>query len=334
MLPNLSSAELRFAVDSVVQASRLIRHIRTDLNPQQLSKDDLSPVTVADFAAQALVAKMLEEHLPGATLVGEEDAELLKTEDGREVSEAVVSALRGIWDSVTFEQVCDCIDRGAAEPTGRFWTLDPVDGTKGFIRGGQYAVALALIENGDVKIGVLGCPNLGASFEVEGSPEGLILVAVKGEGTWSAPLDTPDALTRIHVSGQSAIQDARLLRSVESGHTNVGQMGELVTHMGVIAEPVCLDSQAKYALLASGHGDVLFRLLSLSKPDYREKIWDQAAGAIVVCEAGGRITDLEGKPLDFAQGRTLAKNRGICATNGLLHETAIDALRTLAGDAG
>ena len=168
---------------------------------------------------------------------------------------------------------------------------------------------------------------------MEGSPEGLIVVAEKGEGTWFAPLDSPDALTQIHVSDRSAIQDARLLRSVESGHTNVGQMGELVNSMGVTAEPVCLDSQAKYALLASGHGDVLFRLLSSSKPDYREKIWDQAAGAIVVTEAGGRITDLAGKSLDFSKGRTLADNRGICATNGLLHETAVDALRTLEADA-
>ncbi|MCH7910716.1 MAG: 3'(2'),5'-bisphosphate nucleotidase, partial [Candidatus Hydrogenedentes bacterium] len=118
-----------------MQASRLIRHIRLNSNPRQLSKDDLSPVTVADFAAQALVAKMLEEHLPGTTLVGEEDAGLLKTRDGREVSEAVVRALRAVWDAVTFEQACDCIDRGAAEPTDRFWTLDPVDGTKGFLRG-------------------------------------------------------------------------------------------------------------------------------------------------------------------------------------------------------
>ena len=84
-----------------------------------------------------------------------------------------------------------------------------------------------------------------------------------------------------------------------------------------------MDSQAKYAVLAAGDGDVLLRLISPSRPDYREKIWDQAAGSIVIEEAGGRITDLDGKPLDFSHGRTLAKNRGILATNGHLHDAVL-----------
>ena len=90
-----------------------------------------------------------------------------------------------------------------------------------------------------------------------------------------------------------------------------------------------MDSQAKYAVLAAGEGDVLLRLLSPSRPDSREKIWDQAAGSIVIEEAGGRITDLEGKPLDFSHGRTLAKNRGIIATNGHLHGVILQTLKEL-----
>ena len=90
-----------------------------------------------------------------------------------------------------------------------------------------------------------------------------------------------------------------------------------------------MDSQAKYAVLAAGEGDVLLRLISPSRPDYREKIWDQAAGSIVVTEAGGRITDLDGRSLDFSHGRTLAKNRGILATNGRLHDAILDGLRQI-----
>jgi 3'(2'), 5'-bisphosphate nucleotidase len=81
--------------------------------------------------------------------------------------------------------------------------------------------------------------------------------------------------------------------------------------------------------LAAGGGDVLLRLISPSRPDYREKIWDQAAGSIVVTEAGGRITDLDGRSLDFSQGRTLARNRGIIATNGHLHEAILAGLREI-----
>jgi 3'(2'), 5'-bisphosphate nucleotidase len=90
-----------------------------------------------------------------------------------------------------------------------------------------------------------------------------------------------------------------------------------------------MDSQAKYAVLAAGEGDVMLRLLSPSRPDYREKIWDQAAGSIVIEEAGGRITDLDGKSLDFSHGRTLAKNRGIVASNGHLHEAVLQVLREI-----
>ena len=122
---------------------------------------------------------------------------------------------------------------------------------------------------------------------------------------------------------------ARLLRSVEKSHTDTDGIGELATELGIMAEPVPMDSQAKYAVLAAGGGEILLRLLSPSRPDYREKIWDQAAGSIVIEEAGGRVSDLDGKDLDFSQGRTLAGNRGVLATNGLLHDKVLNGLRAI-----
>jgi 3'(2'), 5'-bisphosphate nucleotidase len=90
-----------------------------------------------------------------------------------------------------------------------------------------------------------------------------------------------------------------------------------------------MDSQAKYAVLASGHGELYLRLLSPKRPDYREKIWDQAAGSLLVEEAGGTVTDLHGKSLDFAAGKTLANNRGILASNQHLHLQSVNALRAI-----
>jgi 3'(2'), 5'-bisphosphate nucleotidase len=57
---------------------------------------------------------------------------------------------------VTAEQVCNWIDHNRVDPGRCFWTLDPIDGTKGFLRGEQYVVALALVVDGQVQIGVLG----------------------------------------------------------------------------------------------------------------------------------------------------------------------------------
>jgi 3'(2'), 5'-bisphosphate nucleotidase len=173
-------------------------------------------------------------------------------------------------------------------------------------------------------LGVLGCPNL--TLDRTTPDAGALVIAAAGQGTWAGPLAGGD-LRRLSASRRADPKQARVLRSVESGHTNVDQMGDVVAALGSTAEPVLMDSQAKYAVLAAGEGDLLFRLLSKDKPDYREKIWDQAAGALIIEEAGGRITDLDGKPLDFTQGRTLAHNRGIVASNGALHAAALEALR-------
>ncbi|MFW6032399.1 MAG: inositol monophosphatase family protein [Phycisphaeraceae bacterium] len=67
-----------------------------------------------------------------------------------------------------------------------------------------------------------------------------------------------------------------------------------------------------------------------TRADYREKIWDHAAGAIVVEEAGGKVTDIEGKPLDFSRGRKLENNRGVIATNGPIHDAVLEAVGAVA----
>jgi 3'(2'), 5'-bisphosphate nucleotidase len=208
--------------------------------------------------------------------------------------------------------------------------LDPIDGTKGFLRGDQYAVALALIVDGVVQVGVLGCPNLAAGYRPDVGGVGSLVVAVRGEGTWVSDLDVEEQnFIRVHVSDRSDPSQARLLRSYESGHTNVSQIDTFAEALGVSAEPVRMDSQAKYAVLATGHGELYLRLLSPKRPDYREKIWDQAAGSLLVEESGGMVTDLDGKPLDFSAGKTLANNRGILASNQHLHLQSVNSLHAI-----
>jgi len=337
---NTSQAEIHFALDVVRRACALAQQVQAEMTVQGVDKADMSPVTVADYAIQALVGHALAEAFPGVALVGEESAAALRTEEGAEMRATILRFVERFVDGATEDDLCDWIDYGTAEPGDRFWTLDPVDGTKGYLRGEQYAVALALIEQGQVVLGVLGCPNLGEDCCPDSSGDGCLLVAQRGEGAWLSSLavggDNPlehstDAgqFRKLAVSAQGDPAQARLLRSVESGHTNIGEIDEIATHLGVQAAPVCLDSQAKYAVLAAGGGEMLFRLLSPKKPDYKERIWDQAAGSIILEEAGGRITDLRGKPLDFGQGRGLEKNTGVFATNGHLHEAGLEAIRAV-----
>ena len=96
--------------------------------------------------------------------------------------------------------ILEAIDYGARECdfTQRYWTLDPVDGTKGFLRHDQYVVALALIEHGRPVLGVLGCPNLPCDLRSPEQGKGCLLTAVKG-----LPFQIIDGL--IHI-GATAIK--------------------------------------------------------------------------------------------------------------------------------
>ena len=320
--------ELVFALEAVRTAAGVARLVRDRLDVKGIEKSDRSPVTVADYACQALIAKGLQETFPDAVLVAEENAQDLRDGSNGETLDLVTRFVAEIEAMATPDSVCDWIDFGNGDPGERFWTLDPIDGTKGYLRSEQYAVALALIEGGRVTLGVLACPALGEDCRLGADRNGVLVAAVAGQGTWRVPLKGGD-FREVQVSSCAEMEPARMLRSVEAGHTNVGQIGQLSELLGLQAEPVCLDSQAKYAILSSGGGELLLRLLSASKPDYKEKIWDQAAGSIVLEEAGGRITDLAGRRLDFAQGRTLKLNRGVCASNGILHDALLEAIGKL-----
>jgi HAL2 family 3'(2'),5'-bisphosphate nucleotidase len=215
------------------------------------------------------------------------------------------------------------------DSAARFWTLDPIDGTKGFMRGDQYATALALVVKGQVQVGALACPNLEDGYRPDLEGVGSLVVAARGQGTWVASLAAPERYERLRVSVRSQPNEARILRSFEAGHTNIDKIGEFAQVLGVQAPPIRMDSQAKYAVLAAGKGDILLRLLSPGQPDYKEKIWDQAAGSLVLEEAGGSITDLMGQRLDLTTGRSLQNNRGILASNGRYHPLALQALSAI-----
>jgi 3'(2'), 5'-bisphosphate nucleotidase len=324
---DLYRPEVDFALNAVRRAALLVKRVQAELVSPALTKDDRSPVTVADFASQALVGCLLEEAFPQDALVGEEDSAALRASPGdlERVTHFVSREVAG----ANAEQVCAWIDRGGAAPAGRFWTLDPIDGTKGFLRGDQYAVALALVVDGQVLVGALGCPNLRDARTPDLDGPGSLVIAARGQGAWVADLQSPRSFELLHVSDCASPEAARLLRSFEAGHTNVEKVDGLASALGTHAEPLRMDSQAKYAVLAAGGGELMVRLLSPSRLDYREKIWDQAAGSLVLEEAGGKITDLDGKPLDFTTGRTLEHNRGLLASNGRLHAAALAALQRL-----
>jgi len=323
--------ELQVAVGAVVQAARLCEAVRAAQGGTgTITKADYSPVTVADFGSQALVIDALRRALPSVSIVAEEDAEALLAD--RPLAERVLAFVRAEASGLSLEGMLSAIGAGdgAGGRVGRFWTLDPIDGTKGFIRGDHYAVALARVDGGTVTLGVLGCPSLVRPACVTAAAPGWIFYGERCGGVWCRPLAGGVPPQAVQVSQRMSLREAVFCESVEKGHTAQGAAARICALLGVAAAPLRMDSQCKYAAVASGMADVYLRLPT--QAGYEEKIWDHAAGALLVEQAGGRVTDVMGADLDFSQGRTLRMNKGVLATNGHLHAAVLGAIAAVLGE--
>ncbi|KAI9135286.1 3'(2'),5'-bisphosphate nucleotidase [Acaryochloris sp. CCMEE 5410] len=314
-------SERNIAIQAVQAAAQLCEQVRREIVPEAIEKKDKSPVTVADFGAQALICRALSTAFPQDPVVGEEDAADLRTPEMAERLAQVTQYVQAIVPDATSDQVTGWIDHGNGQVGSRYWTLDPIDGTKGFLRGDQYAIALALIENGEIKVGVLGCPAL--SF-TEGQT-GLMGVAVRGAGATLSPL-AGGAPQSIKVVSADQSDHLRFVESVESGHGDQSRQAAVAKAAGITQDSLRMDSQAKYMAVAAGEAALYLRLPSPKTPDYREKIWDHAAGVILVEEAGGRVTDIAGRSLDFSIGAKLVNNQGVVVSNGSIHDPVLAAL--------
>ena len=334
-LPSPYAAERRFAVEAVASAARLTKAVRDDFDPQaeSVSKADSSPVTVADLGAQALVRMAMAEALPEDGMLGEEDFGQLA--ESPELAQAVLAHVRAQRPEVTLDDLREALDScdDPAGPDRRWWTLDPVDGTKGFLRNEQYAIALALVEDGEVKVAAMGCPNLPYRGEpghpsVDG-PVGVLFVAERGRGTRMMPLfeATADrAGEPVRAAAPTTTAPARSAEWVEAAHSDQSEAARIGAALGITAEPVRLDSQTKYAMVARGDASIYLRV---PRGDYRENIWDHAAGMLVVEEAGGRVSDVEGKPFDITTGQRMTKNRGAVVTAASIHDEVVAAVRSV-----
>ncbi|KAI8873281.1 3(2),5-bisphosphate nucleotidase HAL2 [Ramicandelaber brevisporus] len=344
--------ERAVAIDAVLRASKLCRKV-LDARKQSatdgihaLIKPDDSPVTIADYGAQAVVNTLLKRAFPDDLMVGEEDADDLRQPNNAHLKDSISTLVREALNDgeITTDEILDNIDRGNYEggPKGRHWTLDPVDGTKGFLRGGQFAVCLALIEDGQVQLGVIGCPNLSASLAEPTKDVGCLAITVRGQGAFQRTFDDPTEIpiharktaVTSHVEETTStgdkvtraiLGDALFCESVESGHSSHSDAAQIAAQLGITREPVRMDSQCKYACLARGDADIYLRLPV--KPGYKEKIWDHAAGALLMHEAGGIVTTITGQPLDFGFGKTLPTDRGIIASSSPeIHEHVLKAV--------
>ncbi|MDZ4756007.1 MAG: inositol monophosphatase family protein [Phycisphaerae bacterium] len=316
------------AVMLAMRATEFVRESqRQGLRSGAITKDDASPVTVADFASQAVVVTALRRALPAdepLVLLGEESDTMLRDPAQAAILAAVVTAARAADPSMDEAAVLEALSVPDADPSHEScWTLDPVDGTKGFLRGGQYAICLAWIEAGEPTVGVMACPQLSLERDDPTVPSttGLIAMAMRGDGaSWSAaPARANERLTTPRwIDGRPV----RLALSFEKAHGDASAAEVLAAQCGPLAPPLRLDSASKYVLVAHGRADMYLRI---PHNERRENVWDHAAGVVIAQEAGCITCDLDGRPLDFGRGPTLIANRGIIVAPPALAERLVAA---------
>jgi 3'(2'), 5'-bisphosphate nucleotidase len=330
------------ALDAVASASRVCRHVQARLaDLRALTKDDQSPVTIADLASQAIVAhaleaRSLETHtVPRVILVAEETSALLRDPEHRALLQACLEAARLEWPGVTADELLHAIDLGAGDPLSPaarergFWTLDPIDGTKGFLRGEQFAVALAFVQQGRPVLGVLGCPNLPEGqgcLQCADEDGAFEILGLDAQGPRRATGTRDRLQSGLSAEGAEA-RPLVLARSVEAAHSSKGHTDAVMEAAGLPWSSIFMDSQAKYAAVARGDADMYLRMPV--KKDYIERIWDHAAGALIAERSGAKVTDAAGKPLDFSKGRGLEANRGVLVAPPKVHALLVHAIRSI-----
>ncbi|KAM3453737.1 hypothetical protein MY3296_003580 [Beauveria thailandica] len=350
--------ERAVAEAAVLRAAILTKKVQSCVSA--VSKADATPVTVADFAAQALLISALHAAFPSDGFLGEEDSSALRNDAQLcdQVYHLVVSSAAEAADAVaggggggdealaspsSVDEMLHLIDLGGAGqggPTGRFWVMDPIDGTATFLKGQQYAVALALIENGREVVGVLACPSLkvaddGGIYDdvVDADGLGVLLAAVKGRGATirrfpsaatpsllsspATPLPPlPPATTA--TATENSLTGLRFVDCQRSTSTNHGLPRTLAGRLG--ARYPGLDvwaSHVRYAALVLGAADAWVRLGA--RPDAVFYVWDNAGAQLLFTERGGRVTDFDGRAMEFGAGRDLRANRGMVAARADVH---------------
>lgn len=344
--------ELHLASLAVQRAALLTKQLLSEVDKGSFAKSDSSPVTIADFAAQASIIAAVHNTFPNDEIVGEEDSTALRQDP------ALLDRTWGLASSIHLddaeseaqlytpqskEEMLQLIDLGAGKAgrTGRVWTLDPVDGTATFMRGQQYVVCLALIEDGQQKLGVLGCPNLplGSGIVSEDNVDrdgyGQMLSAVARHGATIRPISRGALLPSKPlppITQPTSTSEIRFVDTQAAKTQNLELHGRVAAQLGC-PWPNTVDlwsAQMRYVAIAIGGGCNAFIKVPL-KEKYRSKIWDHAGGMLLVQELGVVVSDLEGREVDCGLGRSLEGCHGMVVAPASVHGRVLEAVRVARG---
>lgn len=310
----MSSSRLEPLFATVRHSAAVCKHVQ-ETHVVGFDKPGREPVTIADFASQAIICHSLMQHYPEDAVVAEEKGGQFLQLPPEKQTEVATLVSNQLEIEVRPDVIATWLDHGRDRETPYTWVIDPIDGTKGFLAQRSYTIAVGLLHHRQPVAGILGSP---------GYKDGRLFFAENGTA-YESPLAVHQPVA-IAVSKHNQPTQLVMTESVESGHADHALMAGIYDILGIEDPPINrIDGQDKYGLVASGAADVYLRITPSA--DYREKIWDHAAGVAVVSAAGGTVTDEFGKSLDFAAGNKLQNNQSVIVSNGQLHAQIIEAIQ-------
>ncbi len=291
---------------TVIKAGKATQLVHNNgLQDNCWSKDDASPVTIADLASQAILLGDIAELAPDERIFAEEStSSITNPEDLNKVQEVVEEILS---KTISIHEIKERINYRGNEKSTTRWYVDPIDGTKGYLKGLFYAVAIARTVGDTLNNSWMAVP-----CKKELMPEicGFLFNATKGKGVTKISIKSGKTLSVLPKITHP--NDENRLRLVASrAHETVDLPGFVNDQTEV--QLVSMDSQAKYAALANGVADIYPRKPSRSFGSFF--CWDHLPGMLLVQETGGIVTDLTGKLLDWSDGERLINNLGIFAAS-------------------
>ncbi|EFY86017.1 hypothetical protein J3459_008252 [Metarhizium acridum] len=346
--------ELAISFGALRKAAQLSQSIVSAADKGVIEKDDLSPVTVADFAVQALLIATFRHAFPGDQFVGEEDASSLRHNE---------LLLGRVWDLLqrirvdedaascalpqSKEHVCQLIDlAGSTAPggkgSGRIWVFDPIDGTKTYVRGELYAINIALLVDGEQVLGSVGCPNMSMDAvaplkndNIDPRGQGCIVFAARGHGAYvrSIKASGNDVAVR-QLSPAARSGDIRFVTCVGMVDSAMDGVHEVVADRLGAAFPGCdlVPWVLRWATLALGLGNTTVWVYR--RRDRYAKVWDHAGAMLLFQETGGKITDVLGRRINLAAGRKMSANFGFVAAPEHLHAKVLDTVHQVLREQG
>src|ERR1043166_8425377 len=283
--------------------------MNTDVETKRYERELEVAVDLAKAAGKAILA-LYEKPLRVEQKSRDNDVEPV-TQADRIANELIVNGLKAAFpsDGILAEE---SIDTDRRRRKSRVWMVDPLDGTNGFIDGnGDFAVQIGLVENGEPVVAVGFVPLSRVLYR-----------AIVGHGSW---IERPQRETeRVTVSDRQTFATMRLAAS--RSHRSP-RMNRVVQQFGFRDEVQRGSVGIKIGLLIEQQCDVYIHLSP------RTKQWDTCAPQLILTEAGGRLTDLFGQPLNYNE-KDVNNRNGLVASNGVAHDLIIETLAPLLAEFG